>query len=327
MPIELPRQAGPSGSAPPPEPESQQWAIQRRIEDVFTKLGEKFGDLSGRVVVTIKPETRFEQIGGIPQAKASVRGFTTALTDPDLYGKWGINPPRGILLYGPRGTGKTMLARALATSAGAIFYHLKMMNLTSKFGPNTGELLQEIINIAKTEGKAVVYLDEANALSLEHLLPPPQAREASARLVAALCEKLDGLDETARVLVVASTNRTDSVDRSLVEPGRLDRLVEVTLPDGAAQQEILQLVRERAEAKAGRPLFAEIDYRSLLPPMGGMSGAEISEVIRRALEQKVQEAGEGRDAGLVTTQDLLQQLDAYRRIREVVEKIRYGQYL
>jgi transitional endoplasmic reticulum ATPase len=327
MPIELPRQAGPSASASAPEPESQQWAIQRRIEDVFTKLGEKFGDLSGRVVVTIKPETRFEQIGGIPQAKATVRGFTTALTDPELYGKWGINPPRGILLYGPRGTGKTLLARALATSAGAIFYHLKMMNLTSKFGPNTGELLQEIINIAKTEGKAVVYLDEANALALEHLLPPAQAREASARLVAALCEKLDGLDETSRILVVASTNRTDSVDRSLVEPGRLDRLVEVSLPDGPAQQEILQLVRQRAEAKAGRPLFAELDYRSLLPPMGGMSGAEISEVIRRALEQKVQEAGEGRDAGLVTTQDLLQQLDAYRRIREVVEKIRYGQYL
>jgi proteasome regulatory subunit len=327
MAIELPRQAGPSASAPAPEPESQQWAIQRRIEDVFTKLGEKFGDLSGRVVVTIRPETSFEQIGGIAAAKAAVRGFTTALTDPDLYRKWGIHPPRGILLYGPRGTGKSMLARALATSAGAILYHLKMMNLTSKFGPNTGELLQEIINIAKTEGKAVVYLDEANALSLEHLLPPPQAREASARLVAALCEKFDGLDESARILIVASTNRTDSVDRSLVEPGRLDRLVEVTLPDAADQQQILQLVRERAEAKADRPLFAQIDFRSLLPPMGGMSGAEISEVFRRALEQKVQEAGEGRDTGLVTTQDLLQQLDAYRRIREVVEKIRYGQYL
>jgi SpoVK/Ycf46/Vps4 family AAA+-type ATPase len=244
-------------------------------------------------VVTIKPDTPFEHIGGISQAKAAIRGFTIALTEPDLYRKWGISPPRGILLYGPRGTGKTMLARALATSAGAIFYHLKLMNLTSKFGPNTGELLQEIINIAKTEGKAVVYLDEANALSLEHLLPPAQARESSARLVAALCEKLDGLDESARMLVVASTNRTDSVDRSLVEPGRLDRLVEAVLPDGAAQQEILQLVRERAEAKAGRPLFDEIDYRSLLPPMGGMSGAEISEVFRRALEQKVQAAGEG----------------------------------
>ena len=319
--------AAPGVPAPDGNLDSQQWAIQRRIEDVFTKLGEKFGDLSGRVVVTIRPETSFEDVGGIAPAKAAVRGFTTALTNPDLYRKWGISPPKGILLYGPRGTGKTMLARALATSAGAIFYHLKLMNLTSKFGPNTGELLQEIINIAKTEGRAVVYLDEANALTLEHLLPPPQAREASARLVAALCEKLDGLDEEARILVVASTNRTDSVDRSLVEPGRLDRLVEVALPDGAAQQEILQLVRGRAEAKAGRPLFAELDYRSLLPPMGGMTGAEISEVIRRALEQKVQEAGEGRDAGPVTTQDLLQQLDAYRRIREVVEKIRYGQYL
>ena len=129
------------------------------------------------------------------------------------------------------------------------------------------------------------------------------------------------------MLVVASTARTDSVDRALVEPGRLDRLVEVALPDGAAQQEILQLVRQRAEAKAGRPLFDEIDYRSLLPPMGGMTGAEISEVFRRALEEKVQAAGEGRDAGLVTTPDLLQQLDGYRRIREVVEKTRYGQYL
>ena len=108
MAIELPRQAGPSGAAPTPQEDSQQWAIQRRIEDVFTKLGEKFGDLSGRVVVTIRPETSFEDVGGIAPAKAAVRGFTTALTNPDLYRKWGISPPKGILLYGPRGTGKTM---------------------------------------------------------------------------------------------------------------------------------------------------------------------------------------------------------------------------
>ena len=278
-------------------------------------------------MVTIKPETSFEHIGGLAQAKAAVRGFATALTDPELYRKWGITPPKGLLLYGPPGTGKSMLARALATSAGAIFYHLKLMNLTSKFGPNTGELLQEIVGIAKAEGKAVVFLDEATALSLEHLLPPAQAREASARLVAALCEKMDSLDDFSPVIVVASTNRTDSVDPSLVAPGRLDRLVEVTLPDGPAQQEILQLAKTRAETAAGRPLFESLDLRSLLPPMGGMSGAEISEVLRRALEQKVYAAGEGRDAGLVTTQDLLHQIDAYRRIREVVEKLRYGQYL
>src|SRR5262245_34629492 len=182
--------AGHGDDAAEPEVSGQQWAIQRRIEDVFTKLGEKFGDLSGRVMVVIKPQTSFDNIGGLGEAKSIIRGFATAVTDPELYRKWGITPPKGVLLYGPPGTGKSMLARALATASGAIFYHLKLMNLTSKFGPNTGELLQEILAIAKAEGKAVLFLDEANALSLEHLLPPAQAREASARLIAALCEKL-----------------------------------------------------------------------------------------------------------------------------------------
>ena len=314
-------------AAPAPALEGQQWAIQRRIEDVFGKLGEKFGDLTGRVEVKVKPETSFNQIGGLQEAKVIVRSFVTALSDPELYKKWGIRPPKGVLIYGPPGTGKSLLARALATDAGAIFYHLKLMNLTSKFGPNTGELIQEILGVAKEQGRGVVFLDEADALSLEHLLPGGQAREASARLVAAVCERLDGLEPFSRLVVVAATNRTDSVDPSLVAPGRLDRLVEVTLPDGAAQQEILELTRAQAEAAAARRLVADLDYRSVLPPMGGMSGAEIAEVLRRALEQKVHAAGQGRDTGLVTTQDLLQQIDAYRRIRAVVEKIRYGQYL
>ena len=307
--------------------DSQQWAIQRRIDDLLAKLGEKFGDLTGRVVVKIRPNTTFAQIGGLREAKSIVRSFATALTDPELYRQWGITPPKGVLLYGPPGTGKSLLARALATETGSVFYHLKLMNLTSKFGPNTGELLQEILAVAKEQGKGVVFLDEANALSLEHLLPPAQARESSARLVAALCEKLDDLEDFSRMIVVASTSRTDSVDASLVAPGRLDRLVEVTLPDSADQQEILEMARKRAEANAGHQLFADIDYHSVLPPMGGMSGAELSEIIRRALEQKVHAAGQGHDNGLVTTQDLLQQIDRYRRTREIVEKIRYGQYL
>jgi ATP-dependent 26S proteasome regulatory subunit len=324
-PPKRPAALGPGPSAE--DLEGQQWAIQRRIEDIFGKLGEKFGDLTGRVEVRVRPDVSFSQIGGLREAKETVRSFATALSTPELYHNWGITPPKGLLIYGPPGTGKSMLARALATEAGAIFYHLKLLNLTSKFGPNTGELLQEILGVAKDQGKGVVFLDEADALSLEHLLPSAQAREASARLVAALCERLDSIAPFSRLIVVASTNRTDSVDASLVKPGRLDRLVEVTLPDGAAQQEILELTRARAEAAAGRRLIDDIDYRAVLPPMGGMSGAEIAEVLRRALEQKVHAAGQGRDNGLVTTQDLLQQIDAYRRIRGIVEKIRYGQYL
>ena len=173
----------------------------------------------------------------------------------------------------------------------------------------------------------MVFLDQADALALEHLLPPAQAREGGARIVAALCEKLDTLEDFSRIVVVAATSRTDAVDPSLVAPGRLDRLVEVPLPDAAAQQQILELTRARAEQAADRRLVGDLDYRSLLPPMGGMSGGELRDLLRRALEEKVHAAGQGQDAGLVTTQDLLRQVDVYRRIRAVVEKIRYGQYL
>jgi proteasome regulatory subunit len=304
-----------------------QWALQRRLEDVFAKLGEKFGDLTGRVETEIHPTILFEEVGGLQQAKTLLRGFALALSNPESYAQWGITPPKGVLLYGPPGTGKSKLAKALATAAGAIFYHVKLMNLTSKFGANTGELLQEILRIAGSEGRAVLYLDEAEALSLEHLLPPPAAREASARLVAALCEKLDGLAPTGRVLVVGATSRTDAIDAELVAPGRLDHLVEVTLPDADAQREILDLMKARAERNAERPLFEAIDDRKVLPVMGGMSGADISEIIQRALETKVHRAAEGGDPGLVSTEDLLASIDAYKRVRGVVEKIRYGQYL
>jgi ATP-dependent 26S proteasome regulatory subunit len=304
-----------------------QWALQRRLEDVFAKLGEKFGDLTGRVETEIHPTVAFEEVGGLQQAKTLLRGFALALSSPESYARWGVAPPKGVLLYGPPGTGKSKLAKALATAAGAIFYHVKLMNLTSKFGANTGELLQEILRIAGSEGRAVLFLDEAEALSLEHLLPPPAAREASARLVAALCEKLDGLPPTGRVLVIGATSRTDAIDAELVAPGRLDHLVEVALPDAEAQREILELIKARAERNAGRTLFETIDFRKTLPVMGGMSGADISEIVQRALEAKVHRAAEGADPGLVSTEDLLVSIDAYKRVRGVVEKIRYGQYL
>ena len=310
-----------------PEQNGQEWALQRRLEDVISKLGEKFGDLTGRVETRIRPTITFEEVGGLRDAKAGLRGFALALTNPDLYTQWGITPPKGVLLYGPPGTGKTKLAQALATASGAIFYHLKLTNLTSKFGANTGELLQEILRIAIGEGKAVLFLDEAEALSLEHLLPPPQAREASARLVAALCEKLDAMDAAARILVVAATTRTDAIDPALVAPGRLDHLIEVALPDPDGQREILELIRVRTEKNAGRQLFEPLDYRKVLPVMGGMSGADISVIVRRALEAKVHRAADGGPAGPVTTDDLLDAIDRYKSVRGVVEKIRYGQYL
>jgi ATP-dependent 26S proteasome regulatory subunit len=127
--------------------------------------------------------------------------------------------------------------------------------------------------------------------------------------------------------VVGSTSRTDVLDPALIAPGRLDHLIEVPLPDAAAQQEILELIRARTERHAGRTLFTPIEYRKILPLMGGMSGADLSVILRRTLASKVHAAAEGATPGPVTTDEIVVAIDDYRRVRGVVEKIRYGQYL
>src|SRR2546428_6332151 len=139
------------------EADDLRWALQRRIEDVLAKLGEKFGDLTGRVETGIRPSVSFDDVGGLVQAKAALRGFAHALTKPELYHEWGIMPPKGVLLYGPPGTGKSKLARALASSAGAPFYPLKLFNPTFHFTPNTGRPLPVNLRIAPVQRKAALF--------------------------------------------------------------------------------------------------------------------------------------------------------------------------
>lgn len=311
-------------SAPP---SSLEWAAQRRLEDVIGKLEVKFGDLRGRVELVPRAGVTFDMIGGAEQAKSAISSLSYALRTPELYQRWGITPPRGGLLYGPPGNGKTLLAKALATLSEALFYHIRLTTLTSKVGPNAAEVIKEVFQLAGSEGKGVVFFDEADALSLEHLLPPDRAREAAGPLIASLCELFDGLKATPTLLVLASTSRPDGVESPLIAPGRLDHLIEVPLPEAPALREIIEIRRSRAERVAGRPLFEPLDLEALVPRLTGMTAAEVSEVFRRALEAKVQMSGTGADPGPVTTANMLKAVDEFRRIRDVVVKIRYGQYL
>jgi len=225
--------------------DDQSWAIQRRLDDQLTKLEGEYGTLKGRVEVSLSPDVTFGEIGGLAEAKQAIRGLSVALVAPERYKEWGITPPKGALLYGPPGTGKTLLARALSTLAAAIFYHLKLTNITSKHGPKTAELIQDVLALAPGEGKAVVFLDEIDALCLEHLLPPEQAREASCQLVASFTEKLDAMGAFSNVVVLGATNRPDVIDPAVIAPGRLDRLIEVPLPEGRPVVRSLRSTRRR----------------------------------------------------------------------------------
>jgi ATP-dependent 26S proteasome regulatory subunit len=295
-----------------------EWAVQRRLDDLIGKLEPKFGDLRGRVEVIPRPSVTFAMIGGAESAKAAVSGLSHALRMPELYRRWGIAPPRGGLLRAPGTARPCSRRRCRAVRRCSITW---LATLTSKVGPAPPG--DQGVFQPRAQGKES-SLRGRRSLSFEHL---PLTPGAAAPLLIGICELLDGLRAFPSLLVLASTSRPDGIGSFLIAPGRLDHLIEVPLPDGPALREIVEIQKKRAEALAERTLFEPIDGESIVPRLTGMSGGEVAEVIHRALEEKVHQSGGGTEAGLVGTSDLITAVDESRRVRDVVVKIRYGQYL
>ena len=300
--------------------------LRRQLEDFLARLTKRFGEMKGKIEIAMQPEVSFKDIGDLARAKQEMAGLVFALKSPDLHKKWGAQPPNGVLLYGPPGTGKSLLAKALARESEAIFFHIRVTNVVTKWYAESWEVLQEVFAQAKESGRCVLFLDEIDDLVFDRAAPE-ELRAASRRLVNSIGEQLDDIGRSGDILAVASTNRPDVVDATLIRPGRIDRLIEVPLPENEGKREIFQIHLDRAEAIAGRPLFAGLDFDAILARTVKMSGADIGEIVQKVLEGKVQQEGAGAQPGPVTTEDMQRTIEEYRKTKEIIEKIRYGQYL
>jgi transitional endoplasmic reticulum ATPase len=300
--------------------------LWRQIEDFLARLAKRFGEMKGKIEISMQPEVTFKDIGGLPRAKREIAGLVYALKSPDLHKKWGTQPPNGVLLYGPPGTGKSLLAEALARESEAIFFHVRVTNVVTKWYAESWEVLQEVFAQIKQSGRCILFLDEIDDLVFDRAAPE-ELRAASRRLVNSIGEQLDDIGRSGDILAVASTDRPDVVDPTLIRPGRIDRLIEVPLPENEEKREILQIHTNKAEAIAGRKLFAELDYDAILARTVKMSGADLAEIVQKVLEGKVQQEGGGAQPGLVTAENMQHTIEEYRKTKEVIEKIRYGQYL
>lgn len=276
--------------------------LGRQINETFPVFTETNG--VARRVVRDVPTVTFDDVGGCEEAKQELEMVCRALAAPDLYQRWGTRPPRGVLLHGPPGTGKTLLARCVAGQAQAEFIHIRAVDIGSMWYGEAEKHMQAAFDEARRRAPCVLFLDEVDALT-----PPREmAHEATHRVVATLLENLDGLQPLEGVAVLAATNRLHAVDPAFTRPGRLDRLVAVPLPDACARLAILRVHQRHAEALAGRELFQRGEYERLVRATAGMSGAEIAELVRRALEEKVRA---GATDGVVGEDDLLRVLDRY----------------
>jgi transitional endoplasmic reticulum ATPase len=196
------------------------------------------------------------------------------LTYPDTFARLGVQPPRGVLLYGPPGCGKTYLVKAIAGTGQANVLSVKGAELLSKWVGESERAVRELFRRAREAAPTLVFLDEVDALA-------PVRGQASDggttdRVVAALLTELDGVETLRNVVVIGATNRPDLVDPALLRPGRLERLVYVPPPDGAARAEVL-----RAAARSV-PLATDVDLAAVASTLDGFSAADCAALVREA---------------------------------------------
>ncbi len=216
-----------------------------------------------------------DDVGDLVEVKQTLtESVLWPLTYPDTFARLGVQPPRGVLLYGPPGCGKTYLVTALAGTGRANVLSVKGAELLSKWVGESERAVRELFRRAREAAPTLIFLDEVDALAPVR----GQATDGGTtdRVVAALLTELDGVEALRNVVVIGATNRPDLIDPALLRPGRLERLVYVPPPDAAARAEIL-----RASAR-NVPLAEEVDLATLGAELDGFSAADCAALIREA---------------------------------------------
>ena len=284
-------------------------SVEVRPEDVDAAV-EAVGPTTLREVRIERPSVTYHDIGGLdPAMREVIRTVEWPLRYPELFDRLSTDAPTGVLLYGPPGTGKTMLAKAVANSTDANFLAVEGPELMDRYVGESERGVREVFERARRSAPSVVFLDELDALA-------PARREtdtgAAERVVSQLLTELDGLSGRGEVAVLAATNRPESIDPALLRPGRIEKRVEVPLPDGAARREILAIHLDDV------PTARDVDLNAIAEATAGYSGSDLAGLVREAaligMEGYLTDAGDSESLdGLLVEQ---------RHLRQAVERSR-----
>lgn len=220
------------------------------------------------------PKVSYDDIGGLGDAVKKIREMVELpLRHPELFKRLGVEAPKGVLLHGPPGTGKTMLAKAVAGETSSNFISIGGPEIVSKFYGESEGKLREIFKEAEENAPSIIFIDEIDSIAPKR---EEVTGEEERRIVAQLLSLMDGLNSRGKVVVIGATNRPNSIDEALRRPGRFDREIEIGIPDRDGRHEIL-MIHTR-----GMPLADDVDLDWLADRTHGYSGADLSALTKEA---------------------------------------------
>ena len=227
--------------------------------------------------VVDQQDVDYDQIGGLDeQVQEIVESVELPLTKPEAFAKIGISPPKGVLLFGEPGTGKTLLAKAVANRTEATFIRVVGSELIQKYIGDGAKLVREIFAMARKKAPSIIFIDELDAIASRRLNDTNGADREVQRTLMQLLAEMDGFDNRGEVRIIAATNRLDVLDPAILRPGRFDRIVNVPMPDASARELILKIhTRNMRIAK-------DIDFKKLATLAEGVSGADLSAIAMEA---------------------------------------------
>lgn len=280
--------------------------VEQRSLTVVDRLDKSNADDVEQFINIEKPNIAWNDVGGLTDQIMELKEvIELPLKNPDIFKKVGIKPSKGVLLYGPPGAGKTLLAKAVAASTNATFIEIIASELNQKFIGEGAKLVKSIFKLARERSPSIIFIDEIDALASERLDVGTSGEREVERTFIQLLSEIDGFEPLDNVKIIGATNRADILDQALLRPGRFDRLIEVPLPDEDGIREIFRIHTRDMN-------IDKIDFDILLKQMKEMSGAEI-----RAIATEAGYFAIRNNRTKITMNDFL---DAIKKIKEEEEK-------
>ena len=286
----------------------------------FTKALREVTPSGMREVFIENPDVKWEQVGGLAEVKRELmEAVEWPMKYPALYDKLGHKMPRGILLHGPSGTGKTLMAKAVATQSEANFVSVRGPELLSKWVGESERGIREIFKRARQSAPCVIFFDDID--SIAPIRGAGGETVVTERVVSQLLTELDGMENMHGVVVLAATNRADMIDPALLRPGRFDKIIQIPLPDKESRKSILAINCE--DIPVADPKGPDkIDYEKLAEMTDGLSGADVASIANTAVSLVVHEHLDSAPDAKEVTEKASNAKVTMKHFEEAVKKVR-----